>query len=71
MYLNDDVVEALDLSNEYILREKAKAMELLESRRSKYKVISPMALGPKIGNKTIVLIDDGAASGATLIADSP
>jgi putative phosphoribosyl transferase len=68
LYLNDDVVEALDISNEYILKEKAKALELIESRRSKYKVINPMDSGLKIGNKIIILIDDGAASGATLTA---
>jgi predicted phosphoribosyltransferase len=61
-------VEALDISNEYILKEKAKALELIESRRSKYKVINPMDSGLKIGNKIIILIDDGAASGATLTA---
>lgn len=68
LYLNEGIVSALNISPEYITSEKTKAMELIESRRSKYQLVRPRALEPNIRNKSIVLIDDGAASGATLIA---
>jgi putative phosphoribosyl transferase len=68
LYLNEDIVSALDISSEYIASEKSKAMELIESRRSKYQLAGPKALGLNIRDKAIVLIDDGAASGSTIIA---
>lgn len=46
LYLNKDIVDTLNLFQGYIAREKAKAMELIESGRSKYQMISPRGLGP-------------------------
>lgn len=66
-YLNDDLIKELGISREYIEKEKALQIEEIKRRKSLYR-------SPKkeynIEDKVVVLVDDGAATGATLIAAS-
>ena len=76
IYLDDRLVKDLDISAEYIEKEKNLQLEEIERRKSLYRNTSKQQkerqLENKIidDNKTIVVIltDDGAASGATVIA---
>ena len=72
IYLDDRLVKDLDISEEYIEKEKNLQLQEIERRKSLYRNTSKQQereLGNKINDKTIViLIDDGAASGATVIA---
>lgn len=68
-YLNDDLVRDLEVNQEYIEREKEK--QISEIRRRKFLYRSGL-YGETIKEKTntVILTDDGAATGATLIAAS-
>jgi putative phosphoribosyl transferase len=68
-YLNDNLVSDLEINQEYIEREKEK--QISEIRRRKFLYRSGL-YGETIKEKanTIILVDDGAATGATLIAAS-
>ncbi len=65
LYLNDYVIGALKISPEYIQHEKQKQIEEIKRRESLYR---NSAKGYEIGGRIIVLADDGAATGATLVA---
>ena len=66
-YLNDDLVSDLEINQEYIEREKEK--QISEIRRRKFLYRGGL-YGETIKEKTdtAILVDDGAATGATLIA---
>jgi len=68
-YLNDDLVRDLEVNQEYMEREKEK--QISEIRRRKFLYRSGL-YGETIKEKTntVILTDDGAATGATLIAVS-
>jgi len=68
-YLNDDLVRDLEVNQEYMEREKEK--QISEIRRRKFLYRSGL-YGETIKEKTntVILVDDGAATGATLIAAS-
>jgi putative phosphoribosyl transferase len=61
VYLNSELIEALQIPPEYVETEKRKQTEQFKSKSSAYHLQSA-----DIKNKFVVLIDDGAASGATL-----
>jgi predicted phosphoribosyltransferase len=68
-YLNDELVSDLQIDHEYIEREKEKQITEIRRRKSLYR---SGLNGETIKEKTYtaVLVDDGAATGATLIAAS-
>lgn len=68
-YLNDDLVSDSEINQEYIEREKEK--QVSEIRRRKFLYHSG-SYGETIKEKTntVILVDDGAATGATVIAAS-
>ncbi len=72
-YLNDILVKELEVSKEYI--EKEKADQILEIkrrsllyRRKDYTDYTAREVYNIINGKTVILVDDGAATGATVIA---
>ena len=73
-YLNDTLVKELEVSQEYIQKEKAKQIEEIKRRYSLYQNSSRTRRGggeeadQQLKEKTVILADDGAATGATLIA---
>src|SRR5918995_4221260 len=64
-YLNEEIVRILEVSKEYIEQEKAKQIQEIKRRTSLYRGSQSYELS---NMKNIVLVDDGAATGATVIA---
>jgi putative phosphoribosyl transferase len=66
--LNEEIVKTLDVSKEYIEQEKTKQIQEIKRRTSLYR---DSKRDYELNNmKNIVLVDDGAATGATVIAAS-
>ena len=70
-YINDLLVKELDITSDYIAREKLKQLKEIERRASLYhskkKTISGLDY-TKSHTKVIILADDGTSTGATIIA---
>ena len=69
-FIDDKIVDALSISNEYIQQEKERQLQEINRRTLVYRNSENLLnysnrLNDK--NKTLILVDDGAASGATLI----
>jgi putative phosphoribosyl transferase len=70
-YLIEDLIRTLEIPVEYIEKEKTEQIEEIKRRSSLYRNKSESDLGYNIdidNTKTVILADDGAATGATLIA---
>jgi putative phosphoribosyl transferase len=65
-YLNDILVKELEISQEYIEKEKAKQIQEIRRRSSLYR--NSEEKYELRNNKYVILADDGAATGATIIA---
>jgi putative phosphoribosyl transferase len=66
-YLNHNIINTLKISNEYIEKEKYKALKEINKKELLY---GKQVNGSKIESNIVILVDDGAASGSTLIAAS-
>jgi predicted phosphoribosyltransferase len=70
IFIDDRIVDALSISKEYIAQEKERQMQEIMRRARLYRNSEKLLeYSNKINdsNKNIILVDDGAASGATLI----
>jgi predicted phosphoribosyltransferase len=67
VYLNEYVVKALRVSQDYIETEKESQLQEINRRSLLYR---PKQNEYNIKNKTIILVDDGAATGATLVVSA-
>jgi putative phosphoribosyl transferase len=67
VYLNEYVVKALRVSQDYIETEKESQIQEINRRSLLYR---PKQNEYNIKNKTIILVDDGAATGATLVVSA-
>jgi putative phosphoribosyl transferase len=74
-YLNDILMKELEVSQEYIEKEKAYQIQEIKSRSSLYRrhhddehMAREEDYNTVNGKKTVNLADDGAATGATIIA---
>ena len=67
VYLNEYVVKALRVSQDYIETEKESQIQEIRRRSLLYR---PKQNEYNIKNKTIILVDDGAATGATLVVSA-
>jgi predicted phosphoribosyltransferase len=70
-YTNDEIVRTLDVSNEYIEKEKATQIQEIKRRSEAYRnnIHNLVSLESRVKSKeNVVLVDDGAATGATIIA---
>jgi len=69
-YLNEMIVKDLEISTKYIQDEKLRQLEEIKRRASLYcfenKEYTQLN-NINFSNKTIILVDDGAATGATII----
>jgi putative phosphoribosyl transferase len=64
-YMNPKLVNELQISNEYIQNETS---EQLKEVKRKTKMYRKAGRKYKIKSRTVILVDDGAATGATIIA---
>ena len=62
LFLNDAVVRDLDISNEYIEQEKARQLAQLQRRIAMIRKVRPKV---PLKGKTVIVTDDGVATGAT------
>jgi putative phosphoribosyl transferase len=69
-YLNELIVRDLEISPEYIEKEKSLQLEKIKHRTLLYYNALPSIKEYDLQNKTVILADDGAATGATIIAAS-
>ena len=66
-YLNEYVVKALRVPEDYIETEKITQVREIDRRTLLYR---PNQEEYNIENKTIILVDDGAATGSTLVVSA-
>ncbi|KAI9019100.1 phosphoribosyltransferase [Hyaloraphidium curvatum] len=65
LVLNEDVVELFGISEQYLQGEKARQLAEIERRRRRYLGDRPRV---SIAGRTVVVVDDGIATGATVRA---
>ncbi|HET7149546.1 MAG TPA: phosphoribosyltransferase family protein [Candidatus Nitrosopolaris sp.] len=63
-YLNEYLIKALKLSDDYLEREKSKQLAVIKYRTAIY----PKSREYILKDKIVILTDDGIATGATIIA---
>ena len=73
VYIDYRTVRDLDISHEYIEKEKSRQLQEIERRYSLYALKKPQEayvnmIDGQRATTTTILVDDGAASGATMIA---
>jgi putative phosphoribosyl transferase len=66
-YFNEDIIKELEISQEDIENEKARTLQEIKRRKSLYRN-SNHNKEYNLENKVVIIVDDGAATGATLIA---
>jgi putative phosphoribosyl transferase len=64
-YMNPKLVNELQMSNEYIHNETSEQLKEVERKTKMYRKVGRKY---KIKSRTVILVDDGAATGATIIA---
>ena len=62
--LNDDAVRYTGLTDQIIESQKEKAVQILKHRNSIFRKNKPF---PQITGKTVIIVDDGLASGYTML----
>jgi len=66
-YLSTDLVKTLDISSEYIEKEKAEQIEEIRRRTALYRQQQANLQSKSSSQSTVIIADDGAATGATII----
>jgi predicted phosphoribosyltransferase len=66
VYLNEDLIRELDIGKQHIEKEKARQIEEIRRRMSLYRPNSKKNYNMQ--DRIVILVDDGAATGATIIA---
>jgi putative phosphoribosyl transferase len=66
-YLDHNNINTLKISNEYLEKEKYKALKEINNKELVY---GKQIDGSKIKSNIVILVDDGAATGSTLIVTS-
>ncbi len=65
-YLDEELISDLQIDSKYLEEEKQNQLEEIQRRKSLYRK-SDVDYDSIINNKTIIVVDDGAASGSTVI----
>jgi putative phosphoribosyl transferase len=63
--VNAKLARALGLSEDFIAAEAARELKVIEQRRRQYEGLRPPA---EVANRTVVVVDDGVATGMTMQA---
>lgn len=64
-YVNREVVAITGVTDEYLQEERLRQWEEIEQRKRKFRAVRPAA---PIQGRSIILTDDGIATGATMVA---
>jgi putative phosphoribosyl transferase len=68
-YLDEELISMLQITPDYIEKEKAEQIQEIRRRNALYSINATTILHYEhLKDKTAILVDDGAATGATLIA---
>jgi putative phosphoribosyl transferase len=67
-YLDQEQITHKQISPAYLEKEKSKQMQEIERRNSLYRKGSRRDFKSFLNDKTVILVDDGAETGATVIA---
>jgi putative phosphoribosyl transferase len=67
-YIDEEIISILQLTPEYLEIEKAEQIQEIKRRKDLYAIDKSLNQYGHLENKIIILVDDGAATGATLIA---
>src|SRR5215813_9287157 len=67
-YLDEELVKMLQITPEYLQKEKAQQICEIRRRKMLYSIHKPIGEHGHLKDETVILVDDGAATGATLIA---
>lgn len=62
---NDDVLRALNLTEEQLAEARNRTLAEIKSRRLRYRAIRPRA---DVKGRSVIITDDGLATGATMVA---
>lgn len=65
MIVDSEMIRALGVSTDYLERESARQVTEIASRMKRYRGVRPY---PSLDGKTVVIVDDGIATGATIRA---
>jgi putative phosphoribosyl transferase len=68
LYINDQLINEFQISQEYLENEKLEQFEEIKRRMTLYRKEPRIDLSSFLKDKTVILVDDGAATGATIIA---
>jgi predicted phosphoribosyltransferase len=63
--LNDEVIHSQGVTEQYLAEEKRRQLREVERRLKKYRGDRP---APRLSDRVIILVDDGVATGATMVA---
>ena len=66
LYTNEELINELEIGHDYLEKEKARQVEEIKRRMSLYRNVEDKAYS--IRDHIVILVDDGAATGATIIA---
>ncbi len=67
-YLYEELISMLQINPEYLEKEKAEQIHEIRRRNILYSIYRPINQYEHPEDKSVILVDDGAATGATLIA---
>ncbi len=67
-YFDEGLISLLHITSDYIEKEKAEQLEEIRRRSAMYSHNTSINYHDHLKGKTTILVDDGAATGATLIA---
>jgi putative phosphoribosyl transferase len=67
-YLDEELISMLQITPEYVEKEKAEQIQEIRRRNALYYSETSINCHDNLKDKATILVDDGAATGATLIA---
>jgi putative phosphoribosyl transferase len=67
-YIDEELINMLQITPEYVEKEKAEQIQEIRRRNALYYRKTSINCHDYLKNKATILVDDGAATGATLIA---
>jgi putative phosphoribosyl transferase len=66
-YLDEELTSTLQITPEFLEKEKVAQIEEIRLRNTLYSIYRPIDQYEHLEEKTVILVDDGAATGSTLI----
>lgn len=65
IYINERVQAALNLTQDYLIRERMQRLDEIARRKRMFRAVRPAA---SVAGRTVIITDDGLATGSTMIA---